>query len=373
MQSIDRSIKPISTEEISFSLPGIEKFTLNNNLEVFFIKKTNLPILQFNLLINAGSFLDPINKKGLSNLFSMAVDEGAGKYNSLQLSDEFDFLGSNFSVSSDEDNAYFSLQTLKENVDKSLELFSTVIKTPHFNENDFKREQRKVITHILQLQDEPDEIADLVFDQIIFGKSNPYSSPIVGYDKDVKNISADDIKTFYSNYILPNNSKLIVVGNILKEELLNKLEFYFNDWTSKEMSISISFPKINCNKKIFLFDKKGSVQSEIRIGHHAPKRNEDDFFPKTILNNILGGQFTSRINLNLREKKGYTYGAHSRFNYLKESAYFLASTSVGVENTGNAVREIMNELEGIKAGVNNEELDFAKSFLIRKFPSNFET
>jgi zinc protease len=373
MQSIDRTIKPIPSKEISFSLPGIEKFTLNNNLEVHFIKKTNLPILQFNLLINAGSFLDLENKKGLSNLFSLAVDEGAGKYNSLQLSDEFELLGSNFSISSSEDNAFFSLQTLKENVAKSLELFSAVIKTPHFNENDFKREQRKVITHIFQQQDEPDEIADLVFDHIIFGKSNPYSSPIVGYDKDVKNISTDDIKTFYSNFILPNNSKLIVVGNISKEELLDKLEFYFKDWTSKEILIDVSFPKINSDKKIFLFDKKGSVQSEIRIGHTTPNRNENDFFPKTILNNILGGQFTSRINLNLRERKGYTYGAHSRFNYLKESAYFLATTSVGIENTGNAVREIMNELEGIRAGVDTEELDFAKSFLIRKFPSNFET
>ena len=133
------------------------------------------------------------------------------------------------------------------------------------------------------------------------------------------------------------------------------------------------FPQIGSDKKIFLFDKKGSVQSEIRIGHPAPNRKENDFFPKTILNNILGGQFSSRINLNLREKKGYTYGANSRFNYLKESAYFLVTTSVGAENTGNAVREIMNELEGIKTGVTNEELDFAKSSLIRKFPSNFET
>jgi len=373
MQSIDKSVKPVPSEEISFSLPEIEKFKLSNNLEVYFIQKTKLPILQFNLLINAGSYLDPAGKKGLSNLLSMAIDEGAGKFNSLELSDEFDLLGSNFSVSSSEDNIYISLQTLKDNLDKSLDLFSMVIKSPHLNESDFKREQRKIITHILQQQDEPDEIADLVFDHIIFGAANPYCSPVVGYDEDVKQISVDDVKTFYSGFILPNNSKLIVVGDISKEELIEKLELYFKDWASKEKTADISFPKTGSDKKIFLFDKKGSVQSEIRIGHSAPNRNEIDFFPKTILNNILGGQFTSRINLNLREKKGYTYGAHSRFNYLRESAYFLATTSVGAENTGNAVREIMNELEGIKAGIKNEELDFAKSSLIRKFPSNFET
>jgi zinc protease len=373
MQSFDSSIKPLPSEEINFSLPGIEKFTLNNNLEVYFIKKTNLPILQLNLLINAGSYLDPANKKGLSNLFSLSVDEGAGEYSSLQLSDEFDILGSNFNVSSSEDNVFLSLQSLRENVDKSLELFSKVIKNPQLNEDDFKREQRKIITHILQRQDEPDEIADLVFDYIVFGKSNPYSSPIVGYDDDVKNISIDDIRAFYSNFILPNNSKLIVVGDISREELINKLEFSFSDWTGKGILNNISFPKPARDAKTFLFDKKGSVQSEIRIGHSAPNRREKDFFPKTILNNILGGQFSSRINLNLRENKGYTYGANSRFSYLKESAYFFVTTSVAAENTGNAVKEIFNELISIRDGVKNEEVDFAKTSLVRKFPSNFET
>jgi zinc protease len=367
------SVKPVPSEEIRFSLPEIEKFRLNNNLEVYFIKKTNLPILKFNLLFNAGSFLDPANKKGLSNLFSLAVDEGAGQYNSLQLSDEFDILGSNFNISSSEDNVFFSLQSLKENLDKSLELFSAVIKAPHFNENDFKREQRKVITRILQQQDEPDEIADILYDHIIFGKPNPYSSPVTGYDEDVRNITVEDVKSFYSDFILPENAKMIVVGDILKAELINKLELSFKEWTGKEKLNDISFPRASNDSKIFLFDKKGSVQSEIRMGHPAPNRNENDFFPKNILNNILGGQFSSRININLRERKGYTYGAHSRFAYLKNSAYFLVTTSVSAENTGNAVREIFNELKEIGAGVKNEELDFAKSSLIRKFPSNFET
>jgi zinc protease len=373
MRLVDKSLKPVPSEEISFSLPEIEKFSLSNGLEVFFIRKTKLPILQFNLLVKAGSFLDPENKKGLSNLFSLTVDEGAGKYSALELSDEFDLLGSNFSVYSSEDNVYFSLQTLTENLDRSLELFSAVIKSPHFNDTDFNREQRKVITHILQQQDEPDEIADMIYDHIIFGKSNPYSSPTIGYDEDIKNISVNDVKSFYSDYILPNNSKLVVVGNISKTELIEILEHSLDGWKAKDNLFNISFPIAVNEKNIFLFDKKDSVQSEIRIGHTAPKRNENDFFAKTILNNILGGQFSSRINLNLRENKGYTYGANSRFTYLKESAYFQATTSVSGENTGNAVKELMNELEGIKTGITVEEVDFAKSSLIRKFPSNFET
>ena len=115
------------------------------------------------------------------------------------------------------------------------------------------------------------------------------------------------------------------------------------------------------------------VQSEIRVGHLSTKRNEEDYYSRLILNTILGGQFSSRINLNLREKKGYTYGAHSRFNYFKESAYFYVSTSVGIENTANAIAEIFNELNGIQGGVTPDELEFAKSSIIRKFPSNFES
>ena len=370
---IKRSIKPSPSNEINFSLPEIEKFKLDNELEVFFINKSKLPIIQMNLIINAGSVFDENEKKGLSNLFSMTVDEGAGKYNSLELSDEFETLGSHFNVSSSEDHVYFSLQTLTENFERSLELLSLVITSPHLDEKDFLREQRKIITRLLQQQDEPDEIADLVFEYCVFGKTNPYAFPITGYESSVQNISISDIRNFYSKYILPNNSSLIVVGNIGKEELQENLNKYFHKWKSKNISQELIFPLMPNKKNIFLVDKKNSVQSEIRVGHISTKRKDNDYFPKLILNTILGGQFTSRINLNLREKKGYTYGAHSRFNYLKECGNFYITTSVASENTANAVKEIFNELDGIRKGVTPEELEFAKLSLIRKFPSNFET
>ncbi len=370
---IDRKIKPSPSDEIKFSLPEIEKFKLENDLEVHFICRQKLPIIQLNLIVNAGSVFDPENKKGLSNLFSMSIDEGAGGLNSLELSDEFDTLGSHFNVSSSEDHIYFMLQSLKENFERSLELLSMVIVSPHFDEKDFLREQRKVITRLLQQQDEPDEIADLVYEYSVFGNSNPYAFPVIGYENTVKNISMADIKNFYSTYIHTNNSSLIVVGDISKDELQKKLNIYFKEWKAKEAPTNPSFPQIQNKKNIFLVDKKGAVQSEIRIGHLSSKRKDNDYFPKLILNTILGGQFTSRINLNLRENKGYTYGAHSQFNYLKDSAYFFITTSVATENTTNAVKEIFNELSGIRSGVTREELEFAKSSLIRKFPSNFET
>ncbi len=373
MELIDRAIKPEETGKISFALPSIEKFRLENGLEVYFIRKNKLPIMQINLVTNAGSIFDPDGKKGTANLFSMVVDEGAGDYDALSLSDEFDSLGSNFSVYCTQDSIYFSLQSLTENFHRSLELFGTVLTKPHFNNQDFERERRKILTRILQLKDEPDEIADSVFENILFGNKSPYAFRTIGYEEDIKSISVDELKIFYSKYIHPNNAALVVVGDSTLDKLKDQLNTLLKDWKSTEAVNQISIQRNENTSEIYVVNKKDSVQTEIRIGHFSTKRNEGDYFAKSILNTILGGQFTSRINLNLREKKGYTYGAHSQFNYYKNEAYFYATTSVGNENTGNAVKEIFSELQKIKEGVLQSELEFAKSSLIRKFPSNFET
>ena len=371
--TINRAIKPNPTEELNFSLPEINEFELENGLKVLFVQKDNLPIIQMSMISGCGSKYDPDVKKGLANLFSMVLDEGAGDLNALELSDEFDILGANFNISCSSDTVNLSLQTLTENFDKALHLFSKVILSPQLNDNDFEREKRKVKTKILQIQDEPDEIASSLFDMIVLGKNNPYAYQSLGYNKTIENISINDLKDFYSNYFLPNNSALIVVGNISLNELKNKLSKNLSSWEKKAFTpIEIKSNSIS-KTHIYLFDKKDSVQSEIRVGHISSKRNNKDYFSKHLLNTILGGQFSSRINLNLREDKGYTYGAFSRFTYYKDEAYFLASTSVGQENTANAVKEILNELNKIKEGVTSQELDFAKSSIIRKFPSNFET
>jgi zinc protease len=363
----------LPANEIDISLPEIQTFDLENKLKVFFVQKNDLPILQLNMIINGGSKFDPDNKKGLANLTSMMIDEGAGNFNALELSDEFDTLGSNFNIGASQDNIFLSLQTLKEYFQRSLDLFSTVITKPHLNQTDFDREKRKVLIKILQLKDEPDQIADSAYEYLVFGKDNPYSSSTLGDEKSVNDISNEDLKFFYDLYFKPDNSALIVVGDSSINELKENLNLLFTKWQPKKIQ-DISVDKITgAETQIFLIHKEGAVQSEIRIGHLSSERNEDDYYSKILLNNILGGQFSSRINLNLRENKGYTYGASSRFNYYKNGAYFIVATSVGSENTGNAVNEIMNELHSIRKGALQKELDFAKSSTIRRFPSNFET
>ena len=166
---------------------------------------------------------------------------------------------------------------------------------------------------------------------------------------------------------------MVVVGDSEKEEIEQLLNKYFSGWNTVS---SPAEQKVLCCRNeanIYLIHKEGAVQTEIRLGHISSERNSPDYFSKMLLNTVLGGQFTSRINLNLRENKGYTYGAFSRFNYYKDAAYFYVSTSVNAENTGNALREIFKELNGVKEGITTGELEFAQSSLVRKFPSNFET
>lgn len=369
---IDRSKRPKSSGNIDFSLPTLFTQRLNNGLDVYFVEKNELPIIRLSLLINSGSRYDPLDMKGLNNLVAMCVDEGAGELNSLQLADEFEMLGAQFSVSADDDVILLSLQVLTENFTKAFKLFTDVLTKPQFNEADFKREQNKVLVKLKQLNAEPDYLADTAFEFLLFGNSSPYSFPTLGTDKTVNRISTEAVRNSYSNNFAPINSKFVVVGNIglnIQSQINSALEL----WTSKS-SINNQMIKVEkSNRQLFIINKEDSVQTEIRVGHSTTKRNPVDFFQKQIFNLVLGGQFSSRLNLNLREKNGFTYGISSRFNYWKDAGYFGISTSVDTDLTYSALKEIFFEVTKIKEGISLEELTFAKSSLIKRYPSNFET
>lgn len=370
---IDRKYKPEAKSEISFNLPQPSELILDNGLRVIFIPKNKLPMVRMSLMINAGSKFDPANKNGLSYLTSLVLDEGAGGMNALELSDEFDMLGSNFNLSTDNDLINISLQTLSDKFDRSLELFSKVLLKPSFNQQEFEREKKKLIIRILQSKDEPDYLADQIFDRIILGNHNGYSFPVSGYQETVEPINVENVRDHHKKFFAPSNSTLIVVGNIDTSELLDLLNKNLSEWKPGQNDFPFSISTIEQKKRICLYHKEGSVQTEIRVGRTSEKRNQKDYFQRLLLNTILGGQFTSRINLNLRERNGYTYGASSRFQYFKDIAFFEVSTSVGIENTANALKEILFELENIQNGVTDTEMEFAKSSITKKFPLNFET
>ena len=369
----DRTKKPIPKDFLDFNPPAIKESILNNGLRIFYVQKENLPLIRLNLVIDAGSKLDPKDKNGLAYLTAMTIDEGAGNLNALELSDEFDLLGSDFNVNADNDSIILSLQSLSENFERSFEIFSKVLLSPNFNSGDFEREKKRLITQILQSKDEPEYLADQIFNEIVLGENNNYSYPVLGYEDSLNSIRRDDVLNHYNNNFTPANSFLVIVGNMIHNELISIIEKYLEGWNKTLIKSELLFESLPQKKKIFAYNKKDSVQTEIRVGHISDERNHKDYFQKLLLNAILGGQFTSRINLNLRERNGYTYGASSRFQYLKEAGLFQAATSVSTENTGKALKEILFELDNIKNGITDKELEFAKSSITKKFPMNFET
>jgi zinc protease len=369
--NVDRKVRPADKGKIEFHLPKIKKITAPNGLRVWFVRKTDLPIIQISLICSAGSRFDD-DKKGLSYLTSMMIDEGAGEFDALELDEEFESMGTILKISADHDSMFLNMLSIKENFDRSLDLYSKILLEPKFDQQDFLREQKKLIDKITQLGDEPAYLASTVFEKMIY-RNLPYSFPTVGYGEHIQSISDEDLKSFHHKYFVPANCDLIVVGNIEEAELMEKVNKLFSNWKGTyEQFDSISQPQRE-KLKFYFVNKDGAAQSEIRIGHISSPRSSKDFYAKVLLNTILGGQFSSRINLNLREDKGYTYGANSSFSYNKVSGYFAVSTSVQSENTAPAVTEIIKELENIRVEIFHDELEFAKSYLIKRFPSLFET
>ncbi|KAF0159591.1 MAG: putative Zn-dependent peptidase, partial [Ignavibacteria bacterium] len=207
----DRSQAPIEAAKIQFQLPQIENFTLANGIEVYFVQKKNLPIVYLTSFGSAGSRFDKTDKLGTAYLTSLLIDEGAGEFNALQLNDEFEKLGTNFSVSVNPDTIGFSMLSISENFSNSLSLFCKVLTSPRFEQPDFEREKKKVLDRILQLKDEAGYIASSVFEKLLF-KNSFYEFPEIGYNETVKNITNDDIKYFYQNRFGTNDVKFFIVG-----------------------------------------------------------------------------------------------------------------------------------------------------------------
>ncbi|NJD22409.1 MAG: insulinase family protein [Melioribacter sp.] len=372
MIMLDRSIIPIPTKELLFNIPEIKFLKLVNDIDISFVYKENLPIVYAEIIIFSGSRLDPSDKKGLGYLTSLLIDEGAGEYDALQLSEEFEKLGSAFSVSADHDTIILSILSLTENFERSLELVSKIVLKPRFEEKDFQREKKKVLDQILQLKDEPSFIASSAFERRVFGDSY-YGFPEIGFAESIARISNDDVKDFFASTFTSSNAKIVSAGNLNETEIVNLFNKYFSEWISiSDNNQYFENPKRKETSYYFIH-KSDSAQSEIRVGHLSKKRNTNDFIPTRIMNTILGGQFSSRINSNLREKRGFTYGANSSFHYYKEAGLFEISTAVNIENTGEAIIEILKELNGIREHISDEEINFAKSYLIKQFPSRFET
>lgn len=374
-EDIDRTKKPTSKPAPNIQLPKIQKATLPNGLSIWLVEHHELPTVAFNLVIQSGSDHDPTNLPGVGSMTADVLDEGTTTRNALEISEELESIGASFSVSSSFDGSFLTLTTLTKHIDKALAVYSDVLLNPTFPQKEFDRLKKQRLTSLIQQRDQPPIIAENVFSYILYGSSHPYGNNPSGTEPSLNAMTRTELVNFYQDYYRPNNSTLIIVGDVRLSELISILEKTLANWKVKQVpSFTIPNSLKPDQMRVYLIDKPGSAQSEIRIGYPALARSTPDYFQVLVMNRMLGGQFTSRINLNLRERHGYTYGARSSFNFRKGAGPFVASGGIFTDKTDSALREFINEIDLMREkGMTQDELLYVKNGLIGNFALAFET
>ena len=357
-----------------FALPKIEKTKLSNGLEVWLVKHGELPIVTMNMVFKTGTTADPQGLSGLGDITSSLLDDGTRTRSAVDIANELQSIGAQLSTGAGDDNSGVRILTLTKNFDKALDIYADVIQNAEFPETEVETYRKRVLTQLLQRRDNANAISNIVYNRVLYGEAHPYGVSL--NEKSAKAIKRDDLKKYYSTYYRPNNAVLLVVGDTDLKTLTPKLEARFKDWKAGDISPT-TLPDAPTRDKamIYLIDKPGAAQSVISIGQIGVARDNPDYFPLQVMNTLLGGAFTSRINMNLREDKGYTYGARSGFSYRRGAGPFTASAGVHTAYTKEAVIEFLKELRGVRGEipVTPAELEYNKQSLIRSFPRSFET
>jgi predicted Zn-dependent peptidase len=371
---VDRTRSPVLPAPSDLKLPPITSKQLANGLRLMLVEHHELPVVNFIMLVGSGAETDPADRLGLATLTAAMLDEGAAGRDALAIADQAAFLGASLTTSSGWDASRISLQTITSQLDSAMALFADVVLRPSFPEKELDRLRRERLTTILQIQDSPPQIAEIAFARVIFGEQNPYGRPQLGLARTVEAISLEDVRGFYQRHYRPNNSTLIVVGDFNPADMERRIEKLFGSWEKADVPQPVFGPAPErTSTGIYIVDKPDAPQASVRIGHVGTARSTPDFFGLIVANTVLGGSFTSRLNMNLREARAFTYGASSRFDMRKSRGPFVARAEVFVAKTDSALTEFMKELNAIRDTIPAAELDKARQYLQLQLPDAFET
>jgi predicted Zn-dependent peptidase len=372
-QAPDRSGPPPLADPPRLSLPPVQEYTLSNSLRVLLMEKHQVPLVQINLLVNAGSANDPAERIGLASITADMLDEGAGDRDALALADAIDFLGAQVRVFAGTHTITASLFTPLSKLDQALPILADVVLRPTFPADELERKRISLLTSLLQAHDEPSTVASVLFAKALFG-DHPYGNPSVSTEASLRAVSVSDLRRFHDTYFRANNAVLVVVGDVDSDTILQSLEAAFGQWADGAVpERHWATPAQVTRREILLVDKPGAAQSEIRIGRIGAARSTPDYDALEVMNTALGGSFTSRLNQNLREDKGYTYGAGSGFGFRLVPGPFLASAAVQTDATAASLHEFFREFEGIREPMGNDELVRAKNYVALGFPAGFQS
>ncbi|WP_317238914.1 pitrilysin family protein [Hymenobacter sp. 5516J-16] len=358
-------------------VPQVWQSSLDNGLRLMGTRNAEIPTATILLTIRGGHRLeqtDP-NKAGIAALTASMLNEGTEKYTSEQFSSELDKLGSTIRVSAGEDNTTIYVQSLTKNLPATMKLLEERLLRPRFDAADFARIKKQTLEGIANQSTQPVVIADKTFARLIYGPANIMNVPSSGTTATVTGLTLDDVKQFYQQNYAPNVSYLVAVGDVDQATLTNQTAFLKN-WQKKDVRLPASAQATQPDKtRIYFVNKDGAAQSEIRVGYLTPLTYDatGDFYRAYLSNYILGGAFNSRINLNLREDKGYTYGARSGFQGSRYVGPYTASAGVRADATAASVKEFMKEIQNYRNGITDEELQFLQASVGQSDALRYET
>jgi zinc protease len=371
---IDRATAPSPAPPRPYHFPHVARRTLANGLRVLVAENHNAPLLSLRALVRSGADHDTLESAGLASIVADMLDEGAGSRDTIQLAEDIGLLGGALGTGADWDASYITLDVLSRNGEPATSIFADVTARATLPADGLERVRAERLNEILQQRNEPAVIAGKRFSNLLYG-TGAYGNSIVGNADSVSRLTIERVQRFYREHYLPNNSAIVVSGDIDSNDALTLIERALGDWPRGEEP-----PRPNVvsrpidRSRIYVIDRPQAVQSEIRVGHVGVARSCEDYFPLSVMNAIFGGVFNSRINLNLRERHGYTYGARSQFAFRRQAGPFVIAAPVRNEVTRESVEEMLTELRRIRTGdIEDPEFDDTKAYLMGVFPATVQT
>lgn len=356
------------------TLPTITERTLPNGLRVVVVEQHELPLVDVSLVVRTGAEADPKGKAGLATLTANMLDEGAGTRDALGIAEQIGFLAVRLGTGAAFEQSSISLHSTRATLDSALALMADVALRPTFAAKEFERLKSDRKTSLLQESDRGPAMADRAYNAIVFGEDHPYGRSTSGTSEEVETLTRDDVVSFWKTWYRPNNATLVIVGDLSVADAVARATRVFGGWARANVPVlAKSTPAPARATTIYIIDKPKAPQTSFRLGGIGVARNTKDYYPLMVMNTALGGSFTSRLNQNLRETKGYTYGASSGFAMRREPGSFTARAEVVAAKTDSALLEFMKELNGIRNTMTPADLDKTKRYLQLGYAERFES
>jgi zinc protease len=371
----DRSAPPAAGELRPFHFPAVERRALSNGIPVVLARIDRFPVVTVSVSVDAGGLRDEPERSGIAALTASLLESGAGGMSAADIAREVESLGLSLDTGAGWDTTHAGLTALRSRIEPATEILASLLREPTFPTDEVERLRAERLAEIQQRRADPRGLASEMAARFIFSDETRLSRPLGGTASEVVRLTRQEIAGFHAGNIVSASSSIVVVGDLDPDEAMDLLETRFGDWGGVAVAVPTSeIRERSTVRRVVLLDRPGAVQSEIRVGHLGLARDAEWYFPVVVMNAILGGMFSSRLNLNLRERNGFTYGASSGFAMRRRPGSFQVSTAVQTEVTGAAVREIVGELERIReAPVTVDELEDARNYFAGVFPLRLQT